>query len=102
MAFSKPNLYPKDAKIISRFAFALGHAARVTILEQLAVNGPCSVEQLSKNHPISQPALSYHLKILREAHLVEWREKFPYTYYKLDKKNVTLAEIYLGSFFKKI
>jgi len=66
------------------------------------MDGPCCVDELSKNHPISQPALSVHLKILRDSHLVKCREKFPHTQYKLDGKNVTLAETYLGNFFKEI
>ena len=99
MAFSKSRLYPKDAQMVSGFARAVGHAARIQILQQLSEEGECTVEELSKNHPISRPAMSCHLRILRASHLVDCEEKFPYTIYRLNGKNVVVAEGYLGDFF---
>jgi ArsR family transcriptional regulator, arsenate/arsenite/antimonite-responsive transcriptional repressor len=102
MAFSKSNLYPKDDQIISGFLKALGHPARVKIIRFLSKNGPCRVEDICKNHPISQPALSVHLSILRKAQLILYKERYPHTYYKIDGKTVTLAETYLTSFFRDL
>jgi ArsR family transcriptional regulator len=102
MAFHKSHLYPKDAQIISGFAKAIGHSARVTILRKLAADGPCNVKQIALNHPISRPALSVHLKILRSSHLIKGWEKFPHTFYELDVKTVTLAKKYLGKFLREI
>src|SRR6187401_1656187 len=87
MAFSKNYLYDPKDQSISNFARALGHSARMNILLQLLFTGPCSVAELRSMHPLSQPSLSQHLRILRKAHLVTCKEKFPYTYYDLDKKN---------------
>ena len=102
MAFSKSNRYPKDEQILSSFAKAFGHPARVSIIRKLSHDGPCSVEELLKNHPISQPALSTHLEILRKNQLVEFNEKFPRTYYNLVEKNLILAKRYLTTFFEDI
>lgn len=102
MAFSKSNRYPKDDQILSSFAKAFGHPARVSIIRKLSRDGPCSVEEILKNHPISQPALSTHLEILRKNHLVEFNEKFPRIYYVVVEKNINLAKSYLTTFFKDI
>jgi len=48
---------------------ALGDATRRAILEQL-LNGPMAVGELAREFPVSRPAISQHLKILKNAHLV--------------------------------
>jgi DNA-binding transcriptional ArsR family regulator len=47
----------------------LGDASRRTIIERLS-RGPCSVAELADDMPISRPAVSQHLKLLREAGIV--------------------------------
>jgi DNA-binding transcriptional ArsR family regulator len=102
MAFSKTTLYPKEPQLISGFAKALGHSARITILRQLSHVEKHTVEELQKEHPISQPTMSDHLRILRAAHIVHYREKFPFTYYWLNRENLALAEQYFSQFFQEI
>lgn len=48
---------------------ALGDANRRTIVELLR-DGPLSVADISRQMPISQPAVSRHLRLLKEAGLV--------------------------------
>src|SRR6476659_2831253 len=48
---------------------ALGDATRRAILERL-LNGPVVVGQLAREFPISRPAISQHLRVLKRAHLV--------------------------------
>ena len=50
--------------------FALAEPTRRTIVEMLARNGPLSVTDISARFPISSPAISQHLKVLREAQVV--------------------------------
>ncbi len=47
----------------------LGDASRRAILERLSA-GPCTVAELADEMPISRPAVSQHLKVLREAGVV--------------------------------
>jgi DNA-binding transcriptional ArsR family regulator len=47
----------------------LGDASRRTIIERLS-HRPCSVAELADDMPISRPAVSQHLKLLREAGIV--------------------------------
>jgi DNA-binding transcriptional ArsR family regulator len=48
---------------------ALGDATRRAILAKL-LNGPLAVGELSGHFPVSRPAISQHLRILKEANLV--------------------------------
>jgi DNA-binding transcriptional ArsR family regulator len=48
---------------------ALGDATRRGILAQL-LNGPLPVGELAGRFPVSRPAISQHLRILKEANLV--------------------------------
>lgn len=55
--------YPLDAWAL------LGDASRRAIIERLS-GGPCTVVELAKEMPISRPAVSQHLKVLRDAGIV--------------------------------
>jgi DNA-binding transcriptional ArsR family regulator len=48
---------------------ALGDATRRAILERL-LSGPMAVGELAREFPVSRPAISQHLKVLKTAHLV--------------------------------
>ncbi len=48
---------------------ALGDRTRRAIFEQLAAR-PCAVGELASGLPVSRPAVSQHLKVLKEAGLV--------------------------------
>jgi len=49
---------------------AIAQPTRRSILEMLAGSGQLSASQISRRFRVSPPAISQHLKILREAHLV--------------------------------
>jgi DNA-binding transcriptional ArsR family regulator len=53
----------------SRQLDALGDATRRAILGRL-LKGPASVARLSDAFPITRPAISQHLRVLKEARLV--------------------------------
>ena len=48
---------------------ALGDATRRAIVQRL-LQGPLSVGKLAEEFPISRPAISQHLHVLKQAHLV--------------------------------
>ena len=49
---------------------ALGDATRRAILARLADKGPMPVGELAREFPISRPAISQHLRVLKDARLV--------------------------------
>ncbi|HXI27879.1 MAG TPA: metalloregulator ArsR/SmtB family transcription factor, partial [Vicinamibacterales bacterium] len=48
---------------------ALGDATRRAIVARLA-DGPLAVGEIAREFPISRPAISQHLRVLKRAHLV--------------------------------
>jgi len=48
---------------------ALGDATRMAIFQKLSA-GPLAVNELAKTLPVSRPAVSQHLKVLKDAGLV--------------------------------
>jgi len=69
---------------------ALADPTRRRVLEQLR-EGPRSVGELAERLPISQPAVSQHLKVLREAGLVAQRPEGSRRIYSLRPEG--LAEL---------
>ena len=69
---------------------ALGEPTRRKLFERIR-QSPCSVTELISIVPISQPAVSQHLKILREARLVRVEKRGQQRIYHLNP--VGLAEL---------
>ncbi|WP_235950272.1 ArsR/SmtB family transcription factor [Phycicoccus flavus] len=65
---------------------ALADPARVRLFAAvLAADGPICVCDLSSGLTLSAPAISHHLKVLREAQLVESRRRGTWIYYSLGR-----------------
>ena len=75
------NINPMDA---------LGDPTRRLLFERLR-QGSCSVTELMSVVPISQPAVSQHLKVLREARLVKVEKRGQQRIYHLNP--IGLAEL---------
>jgi DNA-binding transcriptional ArsR family regulator len=66
---------------------ALGDPTRRAIFEQLAER-PCAVVELARALPVSRPAVSQHLKVLKQARLVTDRAAGTRRIYRLDPDGV--------------
>jgi ArsR family transcriptional regulator len=63
---------------------ALGDPHRLTILATLArAEDEVCVCDFTSALPLNQPAVSHHLKILRDAQLVTWERRGTWVYYRL-------------------
>ncbi len=60
---------------------------RVSILRALC-GGPLSVGEVVKRSDLSQPAISHHLRILREAGIVTAEKRGTTVYYALNKERL--------------
>jgi DNA-binding transcriptional ArsR family regulator len=49
---------------------ALGDATRRAILNRLVDKGPLAVGEIAREFPMSRPAISQHLRVLKDARLV--------------------------------
>jgi DNA-binding transcriptional ArsR family regulator len=66
---------------------ALGDPTRRAIFEELAER-PCAVVELARALPVSRPAISQHLKVLKQARLVTDRAAGTRRIYRLDLNGV--------------
>ena len=73
---------------------ALAEPARQNIYERLA-SRPQAVGELASQMPISRPAVSQHLKILKEAGLVTETPQGTRRIYKLDPRGITAMREWL-------
>ena len=77
---------------------ALGDPTRRSIFEKLA-KGPLSVVHIAKGLPISRPAVSQHLKVLREAKLITMEQHGTRSMYSIDRDGVRALRDYLDKFW---
>ena len=66
---------------------ALGDAFRQDIVMLLAQQGRLNVKQITQHMPLSRPAISHHLKVLRTAGLVQMERVSRENFYSLSVDN---------------
>lgn len=71
---------------------ALADPTRRTILELLATSGELSATAIYEQFPVSPQAISQHLKVLREAHLVEMEKHAQKRLYRLNPETLSQFE----------
>jgi DNA-binding transcriptional ArsR family regulator len=77
---------------------ALGDWTRRQILEALR-RGPQSVGELAGGLPVSRPAVSQHLRVLKEAGLVVDRKEGTRRVYRVDPGGLAGIRAYFDSFW---
>jgi DNA-binding transcriptional ArsR family regulator len=77
---------------------ALGDPTRRAILERL-LNGPMPVGELARDFPVTRPAISQHLRVLKKAHLVVDRAAGTRRLYELDPAGVEALRAYFDRFW---
>lgn len=70
MGITKTADYPQTQLRVARLAKALGHPARIAIVEHLLDAESCICGELVDQLPLAQPTVSRHLKELKEAGLI--------------------------------
>ena len=79
---------------------AIGDPTRRAIFELLA-EGPTPVGELAARLPVSRPAVSQHLRVLKAAGLVSDRAAGTRRVYRLDPDGVAAMRDYLDRFWDK-
>jgi DNA-binding transcriptional ArsR family regulator len=77
---------------------ALGDPTRRAILERL-MNGPLAVVDIADTLPISRPAVSQHLKVLKEARLVVDEAEGTRRVYRIDQRGLATVREYFDQFW---
>ena len=79
---------------------ALGDPTRRAIFERLAA-GPRAVGELASELPVSRPAVSQHLKMLKNAGLIVDTPAGTRRLYRLDPDNVNAVRAYFKTFWNQ-
>ncbi len=74
----------KDIKMAAVFK-ALGHPVRMQIVRMLQEEGACFAGDISDSLPVAASTASQHLKILKEAGVIEGTIDGPFRCYCIDK-----------------
>jgi ArsR family transcriptional regulator len=92
---SEPLSASESELVAARFK-ALADPTRVAIVNSLSAADEVCVCNLTETFDLSQPTISHHLKILREAGLVESKRRGTWAYYRLVPEAVAALRGALG------
>ncbi len=77
---------------------ALGNPVRRAILQQLRAH-PRSVQDIASAFDVSRPAVSKHLRLLKDARLVEHEAAGRENIYRLNQRGIEVAHRWLSAFW---
>jgi DNA-binding transcriptional ArsR family regulator len=95
---SKAALFEADLARLAKQAKAISHPARLAILDVLARRDTCVCGELVDELPLAQATVSQHLKVLKEAGLIQGEVDGPRTCYCLDRDAVAELRARLDAF----
>ena len=92
--------YTDDQIKLARFAKAMGHPARIKILEILSNRGCCYSGNIADEFPIALSTLSQHLKELKASGLIQGEINPPFIKYCINQQNWKQAKQLYDSFLE--
>ena len=93
--------YSVKQALLAKFAKALGHPARVSIMEFLAKLHDCYFGEINEELPMTKATVSQHLSILKEAGLIQGEIEPPKVRYCINMENWILAGLLFKEFFEQ-
>jgi ArsR family transcriptional regulator len=88
---------PGAADALASLFKALSDPTRVAIVNRLACCDECCVCDLTSVFDLSQPTVSHHLRVLRDAGLVEAERRGTWAYYRLVPEAIErLHDVFAG------
>ena len=91
--------YTVNQEQVARFAKAMGHPARIAILQFLANRTTCYFGDIHEELPIAKATVSQHLKELKEAGLIQGEVETPKVKYCINRETWQLAKTLFCEFF---
>ena len=102
MGLSKTKDFTKNQNELASIAKALGHPARIAILQFLASQKACVCGDIVNQLPLSQSTVSQHLKELKKVGLIKGEIEGPSVCYCLNEKIVMRARAVLGNLLETV
>jgi DNA-binding transcriptional ArsR family regulator len=102
MGLTKSEIFTDTQNRIAGFAKALGHPARVAILQQLFKTDSCICGDLVEEIGLAQPTISQHLRELKTVGLIQGSIEGTRVCYCIDKENWTHMKEILVTFLDQV
>jgi predicted transcriptional regulator len=91
--------YTDKQELVSKYGNAIGHPVRVAVLQLLLKQDHCYHGDMADELPIANSTLSQHLKVLKQAGLIQGEISPPKIKYCINRHNWNLAKGLLIGFF---
>ena len=101
MGLTKTEGFTRSQVELAAIAKALGHPARIAILQFLASRKVCICGDIVDELPLSQSTVSQHLKELKNVGLIKGDIEGPSVCYCIDEKGWNRAQKNLTELFNK-
>lgn len=95
MGATKSHFYTESQLEMANLCKALGHPARITIVEKLIEYKKLNCKDLQFFVPLAQSTISQHLSVLYEVGILGYYVENNCAYYKVNKEVVSLISEYL-------
>jgi DNA-binding transcriptional ArsR family regulator len=99
MGLTKTEEFTRAQNDLAILTKALGHPARIAILQYLIKSRSCICGDIVDELPLSQSTVSQHLKELKDSGLVKGNIEGPSVCYCIDEKAWNKAQKVLGELF---
>ncbi len=99
MGVTKTKEFTKNQNELALLTKALGHPARIAILQFLALQTTCVCGDIVDQLPLSQSTVSQHLKELKNAGLIKGNIEGPSVCYCIDMNAWRSAKKKIATFF---
>jgi DNA-binding transcriptional ArsR family regulator len=101
MGLTKSEIFTEEQNQIANIAKALGHPARIAILQYLFKIDACICGDLVSEIGLAQPTISQHLKELKNIGFIKGSIEGTSICYCIDKDNWTQMKTVLSSFLNQ-
>lgn len=102
MGITKAELFTERQNRLATLAKAIGHPARVAILEYLLAHETCICNDLVIELPLSQSTITQHLRELKQIGLIKGEVEGPKVNYCIDEEVWKEAKSIFIDLFDKI
>lgn len=95
----KPEVFSTKDVTLAKYAKALSHPARISILNLLIQKQTCICGDIVEELPLAQSTVSQHLKVLKEAGLIKGEIEGSTVCYCIDEEEWAIAKNLLHELF---
>ncbi len=102
MGATKTDHFTDSQNQIAKMAKALGHPARIAIIEYLMKVNQCICGDIVNELPLAQPTVSQHLKELKNAGIIKGSIEGNSICYCIDEETVSMLNSYFSNILQNV